>query len=98
MKSKYLLPFIVINFFLSFNFTAIADTFFIKPEVKEAYSGGQGTVFVENKNAYSLPLKNLKKEKKINFFVGNSMFRRAWIPPSELHVAKDGLGPFFNAN
>jgi CxxC motif-containing protein (DUF1111 family) len=26
------------------------------------------------------------------------MFRRAWIPPSELHVAKDGLGPFFNAN
>ena len=98
MKSKYLLPFIVINFFLSFNFNVIADNFFIQAEVKEAYSGGQGTVFVENKNAYSLPLKNLKAEKRINFFVGNSMFRRAWIPPSELHVAKDGLGPFFNAN
>ena len=69
MKSKYLLPFIVINFFLSFNFNVIADNFFIQAEVKEAYSGGQGTVFVENKNAYSLPLKNLKAEKRINFFV-----------------------------
>lgn len=98
MKSKYLLPFIVINFFLSFNFNVIADNFFIQAEVKEAYSGGQGTVFVENKNAYSLPLKNLKAEKRINFFVGNSMFRREWIPPSEIHIAKDGLGPFFNAN
>ena len=94
MKSKYLLPFIVINFFLSFNFNVIADNFFIQAEVKEAYSGGQGTVFVENKNAYSLPLKNLKVEKRINFFVGNSMFRREWIPPSEIHIAKVGLGPF----
>ena len=40
MKSKYLLPFIVINFFLSFNFTVIAETFFTQAQVKEAYSDG----------------------------------------------------------
>ena len=61
-------------FFLSCNFTVVAETFFTQAEVKEAYSGGQGTVFVENKNAYSLPLKNLKVEKRINFFVGNFDF------------------------
>ena len=67
-------------------------------EANEAYSGGVGTIFTENKNAYSLPLKNLKPENRIDFFVGNSLFRRIWVPPSEVSIAKDGLGPFFNSN
>ena len=76
----------------------IAENYYDNAEDSEEFTGGSGTVFVENKNAYSLPLKNLKIENRINFFVGNSMFRRMWLPPSELYFAKDGLGPFFNAN
>lgn len=91
---------IIINIFILIGLSKIgtAENYFSKAEDKEAFAGGVGTVFIENKNAYSLPLKNLKVENRINFFVGNSMFKREWLPPSKLHFAKDGLGPLFNAD
>ena len=95
-----LLTIIIINLFITICIQkySIADNIFDVSEIGEAFTGGTGTVFVKNKNAYSLPLKNIRTENRINFFVGNSMFRRVWLPPSTLHEAKDGLGPFFNAD
>ena len=61
-------------------------------------SGGKTTNFVKNKNSYSLPARNLDKNLRINFLVGNSLFRRIWedAATSE-NIAKDGLGPFFSS-
>ena len=100
MTNKGFKLLIFISVFLAIELSSIgfAETHYNKVEDREALTGGSGTVFVENKNAYSLPLKNLKIENRINFFVGNSMFKREWLPPSKLYFAKDGLGPFFNAN
>ena len=100
MTNKGFKLLIFISVFLAIELSSIgfAETHYNKAEDREALTGGSGTVFVENKNAYSLPLKNLKIENRINFFVGNSMFRRVWLPPSDVHFARDGLGPFFNAD
>ena len=97
-KSLNFLIILSILLFIGLSKIATAENYYDNAEDSEEFTGGSGTVFVENKNAYSLPLKNLKIENRINFFVGNSMFRRVWLPPSELYFAKDGLGPFFNAN
>ena len=71
------------------NYFAYADTHM---------SGGKTTNFVKNKNSYSLPARNLDKNLRINFLVGNSLFRRIWedAATSE-NIAKDGLGPFFSS-
>ena len=46
------------------------------PEEIEEYSGGNGTVKVNNKNSYSLPMKNLRSDQKIDFLIGNGLFKR----------------------
>ena len=83
---KYL--FIIIVYQIC-SFSAYADTHM---------SGGKTTNFVKNKNSYSLPARNLDKNLRINFLVGNSLFRRIWedAATSE-NIAKDGLGPFFSS-
>ena len=102
MKTKYLNYLVTIFFstllISTFLSKSNADQNYSVAETDEAYSGGLGTVFTENKNSYSLPLKNLNTDNRIDFFVGNSLFRREWLPPSKINIAKDGLGPFFNAN
>ena len=88
MKSffKYFLLILILN---SSNFIAAADTHM---------SGGKTTNFVKNKNSYSLPARNLDKNLRINFLVGNSLFRRIWEDASiSDNIAKDGLGPFFSS-
>ena len=84
--SKFLL---IISICQICNYFAYADTHM---------SGGKTTNFVKNKNSYSLPARNLDKNLRINFLVGNSLFRRIWedAATSE-NIAKDGLGPFFSS-
>ena len=67
------------------------------PEELEEYSGGNGTVKVNNKNSYSLPMKNLRSDQKIDFLIGNGLFKREWLPAPSIKASSDGLGPFFNA-
>ena len=70
---------------------------FTASEKNEELSGGSGSVKARNKNAFSLPMKNIAKEKKIDFLIGNGLFKRMWIPFSLSQVSSDGLGPLFNA-
>ena len=67
------------------------------PEEYEENSGGNGTVKVSNKNSYSLPMKNLRSDQKIDFLIGNGLFKREWLPAPSIKASSDGLGPFFNA-
>ena len=61
-------------------------------------SGGQGTVFAEGKNAYSLPSRNIPMSQKLNFSVGNSFFRNPWVIAPATTDVRDGLGPLLNTN
>ena len=70
---------------------------FNEAESYEELSGGEGTVKVQNKNSFSLPMANIALENKIDFFVGNGLFKRIWVSSPSSTEASDGLGPFFNA-
>ena len=95
---------ILVVFILSYSsFNNIfADSFleidFTRAEPHEALSAGDGTVYIDNKNSFSLPLKNIDINKKIDFFVGNSLFRRNWVAAPSIKMSSDGLGPFFNGS
>ena len=67
---------------------------FNAPEEFEELSGGDGTVKVNNKNSFSLPMKNLRADQKIDFLIGNGLFKREWIPAPSIKTSSDGLGPF----
>ena len=57
MINKNIKFLIIINIliFIGLSKTGIAENHYSKVEDKEAFTGGAGTVFIENKNAYSLP-------------------------------------------
>lgn len=61
-------------------------------------SGGDATVFVTGKEAFSLPSVNMPLLEKLDFNVGNSFFRNPWIPAPATTTARDGLGPLMNTN
>ena len=94
---------LILFFFIFFSNLALAETSsyleidFTQAEEYEKFSGGKGTVKAENKNAFSLPMKNIKLEKKIDFFVGNGLFKRIWVSSPASTEASDGLGPLFNS-
>jgi CxxC motif-containing protein (DUF1111 family) len=69
-----------------------------KPEPGEELSGGETTVFDAGQRAYSLSARNLRDARRDKFFVGNSMFNRAWVTAPSSTSGQDGLGPTFNAN
>jgi CxxC motif-containing protein (DUF1111 family) len=62
----------------------------------ELLSGGDGTVFDETRNAFSLPARNLPEDRRPSFFVGNSFFNQNWVIAPASVAARDGLGPLFN--
>lgn len=59
--------------------------------------GGATTVFDITPNAFGLSARNLKREDKSQFFVGNSFFNQGWVTAPASTTARDGLGPLFNA-
>lgn len=67
-------------------------------EVREEYSGGDATVFNESEEAFGFFAKNLSQEEQEAFGIGNSFFRQSWVSAPSSTTARDGLGPFFNAN
>lgn len=60
--------------------------------------GGSNSVDVVSANAFSMPSANMPLTQKINFSVGNSFFRNAWVVAPASTAARDGLGPLFNTN
>ncbi len=69
----------------------------LEPMAGEELSGGDTTVFDTTDNAFGYSARNLRKEKKNSFFVGNSFFKQNWVIAPASTSARDGLGPLFNA-
>ena len=59
--------------------------------------GGDTTAFTSTRNAFGLPARNLEGGERRTFVVGNSFFRQNWVTAPASTVARDGLGPSFNA-
>jgi CxxC motif-containing protein (DUF1111 family) len=75
-----------------------ATTDFSAPERWETLSGGSATNRATlNRNAFSQPSANLSFEERADFFVGNGLFRRAWVSAPASTRGGDGLGPLYNA-
>jgi len=70
----------------------------IENKLDKRLSGGKGTVFKTDHNAYSLPMANLEMMARLDFSVGNSFFRNPWVTAPASTTARDGLGPLFNTN
>lgn len=60
-------------------------------------TGGATTVWVDGKNAFSLPAANLSDEERTRFAIGNSFFKRNWVEAPASTKVRDGLGPHFIA-
>lgn len=50
-----------------------------------------------DRNAFSHPTPGLAGEDRLNFALGNALFRKIWVPAPSSTQASDGLGPLFNA-
>jgi CxxC motif-containing protein (DUF1111 family) len=60
--------------------------------------GGDNSVENTTSNAFSLPSAAMPLSQRLDFSVGNSFFRNAWVTAPASTTARDGLGPFFNTN
>ena len=67
------------------------------PPPGPAWSGGQGTVFNDGHDAFSLPMATLSRERRREFVVGNAFFNENWVAAPASTEARDGLGPLFHA-
>jgi CxxC motif-containing protein (DUF1111 family) len=65
--------------------------------VEDTRPGGDTTVDIEGKNAFSMPAANLDDAGRTRFAIGNSFFRRNWIEAPASTAARDGLGPHYIA-
>ena len=50
-----------------------------------------------NANAFSHASPNMSFERKLDFKLGNALFRKIWVSSPASTLASDGLGPLFNA-
>lgn len=60
-------------------------------------AGGDTTVFDTSRNAFTFAARNLRPERKAQFFTGNSFFNENWVAAPASTSARDGLGPLFIA-
>jgi CxxC motif-containing protein (DUF1111 family) len=60
-------------------------------------SGGDATVDNVGSNAFAQGIVTLSREERRAFAVGNSFFNDNWVTAPGSAVARDGLGPLFNA-
>ena len=59
--------------------------------------GGETTAFSSGSNAFELSARNLTNQERRTFEVGDSFFSQNWVTAPASTVARDGLGPTFNA-
>jgi CxxC motif-containing protein (DUF1111 family) len=73
-------------------------TDFSRPEPFEALQAGATTSIEEpNRSAFSHASANLPAAKRMDFKLGNALFRKLWVAAPSSTLASDGLGPFYNA-
>lgn len=61
-------------------------------------AGGLATTFDATQNAFGNQVNNPSSEELSRFVNGNSFFRTNWVETGASTTARDGLGPFLNAN
>lgn len=59
--------------------------------------GGKATTKSDSIEAFSLPVKKLTKQERVDFFVGKSFFRQNWVQFPASVKSLEGLGPTFIA-
>ena len=59
--------------------------------------GGTGSTATSNRNAFSLPNRDLPGSDRGLFEVGDSFFTQKWVTAPASTTSRDGLGPLFNA-
>ncbi|MGI9273408.1 MAG: di-heme oxidoredictase family protein [Endozoicomonas sp.] len=64
----------------------------------EERPGGDSSVTVSGRNAFSMPSANMEISRRLDFSVGNSFFKNPWVAAPSSTTARDGLGPLFNTN
>ena len=71
---------------------------FSAPERWETLSGGTATNRgAPGRDSFSAPSASLSFAERAEFFVGDGLFRRAWIAAPASTAGADGLGPLYNA-
>lgn len=98
LKISIILLFGTSLLFLSCKKELLSVPVHLEPEVGEAFSGGSHTTFNTSSNAFGLPIISLNAIDNAYFAAGNSLFKEAWVTAPSSTTARDGLGPFFNAN
>lgn len=74
------------------------DTAPVAPSPTEWLPGGDATNrLLFGGNAFSLPAPNLTAEHEQDFHSGNAFFNQSWVEAPASTMARDGLGPLFNA-
>lgn len=69
-----------------------------KLEKGEIEQGGDTTHHNKpNRQAFSFPAANLPFKTQLDFKLGNSIFKKLWVPSPSSTTASDGLGPLYNA-
>ena len=63
---------------------------------EELLTGALGVNY-QNANAFGLEVPGLVFKDHVKFVVGNSLFKQAWVSSPASTIARDGLGPTFNA-
>lgn len=71
---------------------------FLRAEPNEAFAGG-GTTYTGkvDRNVLSHPSANISFERRLDFRIGDSVFRKLWVSSPSSTTASDGLGPLYNA-
>ena len=74
------------------------DIDFSQPQPGEALPGGAASHSkAHNRRAFSHPNGNMPFEQRLDFRVGNGVFKKIWVSSPSSTTANDGLGPLYNA-
>ena len=71
----------------------LRNGFFFVAGVFASFFCFQNTVFASD---FSTPLSNLSNNEKFEFYIGENVFKKFWVPSPSSTTASDGLGPLFN--
>jgi CxxC motif-containing protein (DUF1111 family) len=88
-------PLFILPFVFAFAAAAAVDGGFV---IGEDQPGGQASTRApRNADLFSQHSANLPFEKRLNFKVGNGIFRKQWVSAPSSTESSDGLGPLYNA-
>jgi CxxC motif-containing protein (DUF1111 family) len=69
----------------------------VDPALLDPASGGETTAFEITDNAFGLSARNLTREERRTFEIGDSIFTQNWVTAPSSTDLRDGLGPIMNA-